>query len=233
MSRRAKGVKGNTPIGTLADIILGDKEEALAWHLSVVMGDDKYDALTMLAVVLPKYWEAREDGKGRSPLPPRSVFRRLYYVHSTGGMRGFHRFTRDFLADVAGHLEGCLFHLYYADADPHANPNLTMGALTEKLRATGAISQELAAQLQAYNRTVNVSSKHFESFPLPENLDERTFSVYDAALALVMMRKLSMQLFPLLRQKGLIGDVDWPPFDDRWLQFFPLVKHRASDMREE
>lgn len=218
-------------IESLADILLDGKEKALAYHLNVIMGNDKYDALLFLALILPKYWNG--EGKSRSSLPPRSVFKRLYYVHQTGGMREFREKTRDFMIDIAGYLEGCLYHLYVEGAGPYPHPNLPFGPLVERLRRRGIIPEGLVLQLKAYNKAVNVPSKHFDAFPVPERLDERTFSVYDAALAFVMTRKISLQLFPIMRAKGIIGDVDWPPFDERWLKVFPLIERRQSNTRGE
>ena len=118
-----------------------------------------------------------------------SIFKTLAYVHDVAGLREFGEKTRNFLTNVSGFLEGCLFHLYI-DAGPYAHANLPFGKLVGALQEDGAIPDELAASLWAFNKVVNVSSKHFDSFPMPERLDEHTFSVGDAAYAFVMMRKL-------------------------------------------
>jgi hypothetical protein len=56
---------------------------------------------------------------------------------------------------------------------------------------------------------VNVPSKHFNARFLPSALDERNFSVPEAAYALMMMRKLSMPFFALLKENGVEMKADW------------------------
>jgi len=145
-------------------------------------------------------------------------------------MREFADKTRDFLADVSGFLEGCLFHLLHSDAGPYGDTNLPFGRLVEALRNEGAFPEGFAEQLWAFNHAVNISSKHFDSFPMPEPLDEHTFSVGDAAYAFVMMRKLAIPLFELLRKKGVIA-AEWPPLDEKWLTWSPLITE-AKQRRE-
>jgi hypothetical protein len=215
-------------IAELAHAILDERELALAKHLSVVLGDDRYNSEAVFAAILPLYW--RQNGEIKVVLPPRPIFRTLYYVEKYAALRRFREKTRPFLTFLSSHLEGCLFHLS-VNAGPYAKPNLTFGRLVVWLRARGSIPEELANQLQAYNKVVNVPSKHFDAFPPPPGLNERTFSVVEAAYSFVMMRKLSMQLFPLLKTRGVIGEVEWPPFNDRWLESFPLIYQRPKSGR--
>jgi hypothetical protein len=218
-----------SPIAILARSTLDEEETKLANHLAELLADDKYNTFAFLLPILPKYWE-RKDEHTLVALPPRSIFKTLSYVHSTAGMREFADKTRDFLADVSGFLEGCLFHILHPDAGPYGDTNLPFGRLVEALQNEGALREGLADRLWAFNRTVNISSKHFDSFPMPERLDEHTFSVPDAAYAFVMMRKLAIPLFELLRKKGVIT-AEWPPFDEKWLTWSPLITE-ATQRRE-
>lgn len=51
-------------------------------------------------------------------------------------------------------------------------------------------------------------------------LDERTFSVIETVYAIVIMRKLSIQLFALLKTNGVLLPHGWPEFKDEWLSSF-------------
>jgi hypothetical protein len=209
-----------SPIEMFAHHFLDQEEVELADHLAELLDDDKYNTFLFLVPILPRYWKKK--GNVTVALPPRSIFKTLSYVHSTAGLREFAHKTRDFLADVSGFLEGCLFHLQF-DVGPYAHSNLTFGQLVAALEKRGSLSKELASNLWAFNKTVNISSKHFDSFPMPEGLDEHTFSVRDAACAFVMMRKLAIPLFELLRQKGVL-DAAWPSFDKRLIYWFPMME---------
>jgi hypothetical protein len=73
----------------------------------------------------------------------------------------------------------------------------------------------LSADLFDFNNIANIPAKHFTaSKKVESNLDERTFSVYDATLDFVMMRHLSIQLFSLLKTKGVLLPSQWKEFDD-------------------
>ena len=165
-----------SPIEVVAHAILDQGEIDSADHLAELLADDKYDTFAFLIPILPRYWAKKNDIT--VALPPRSIFKTLAYVHDIAGLREFGEKTRNFLTNVSGFLEGCLFHLYI-DAGPYASPNLPFGKLVGALRENGAIPDQLAANLWAFNKVVNVSSKHFDSFPMPERLDEHTFSVGD------------------------------------------------------
>jgi len=190
------------------------------------------NTLVFVAAILPRYW--KKEGNITMALPPRSIFKALSYVNQTAATREFAGKTRDFLKDIFGFLEGCLFHLY-TKASPYASPNLPFGKLVEALHKQGVLSDELARQLGAYNRVVNVSSKNFDAFPMTERLDQSTFSVNDAANVFVMMRKLAIPLFILLKKKGVL-EAEWPPFDERWLTRSPLMdegQERKGGLRSD
>lgn len=200
--------------------MLDEKEIKLSEHLSVLFADDKYDVGSVVAAVLPKYWE--QVGENRRSLSPQPIFRSLYYVHSYADQIDFAGKTRIFLDFICGHLEGCLFSLY-ANVSRYAQSKLTFGKLIEVLYGMNILSDKLAGQLWAFNRTVNIPSKHLGALDMPVALEERTFSVLDAACAFVMMRKLSVLLFALLKEKGVL-QADWPSLDERWLDWSPLIQ---------
>jgi hypothetical protein len=106
------------------------------------------------------------------------------------------------------------------------------GPLVLALHKQGVLSEELATRLLAFNKTVNAPSKHFNAHFLPSALDERTFSVPEAAYAFMMMRKLSIPLFALLEEKGIEMKADWPPFDPGWQDWSPLISERRQRMVE-
>ena len=68
----------------------------------------------------------------------------------------------------------------------------TFGPLVKRLKDDGVLPAELARHLWKFNDSVNVASKHFDAYMPTRRLRERTFSVMEAAWALVLMRKLSM-----------------------------------------
>jgi hypothetical protein len=213
-----------SPIEVLALAMLNPEETELANHLAELLEDDKYNTYAFLIPILPRYWAKK--GDITVALSPRSIFKTLSYVHATAGMRDFGDKTRDFLSIVSGFLEGCLFHLHI-QAGPYAHPNLPFGRLVKALSEDGAIPNELAANLWTFNKAVNISSKHFDSFPMPERLDEHTFSIGDTAYAFLMMRKLAIPLFGLLQKKGVLN-ATWPPLDKKLLKWSPLMSAHAQ-----
>jgi hypothetical protein len=216
-------------IAELAHLMLDEQELKLADHLSVLLADDEYDAGLVVAAILPKYWE--QVGESQHTLPPRAIYRCLYYVDADAGLINFADRTRNFLDNVCAHIEGCLF-LLYEEVSGQAESRWPFGPLVLALRKQGTLSDELASRLLAFNKIVNVPSKHFNAHFLPSALDERTFSVAEAAYAFMMMRKLSVPLFALLKEKGVEMKADWPPFDPRWQDWSPLISERRREKAE-
>ena len=64
-----------TLIQSLALQFLDEREQALAFHLSLLLGDPKLDAFSVMGDILPKYYE--KVGNHYSTLEPRSVYRSL------------------------------------------------------------------------------------------------------------------------------------------------------------
>jgi hypothetical protein len=107
----------------------------------------------------------------------------------------------------------------------YESPQVPFGPLVYKLWKDGRITKELAGQLLKFNEVVNVPSKHqtVQDF-LGLSLEERSFSVLDAALSFVMMRKLSMQLFAILKQNGVTLPGEWKEFKEEWLSWDRRVR---------
>ncbi len=82
----------------------------------------------------------------------------------------------------------------------------------------------MAEQLWAFNKAVNVPSKHFSAYLPTHWLDERTFSVAEASYGFVMMRKLSMELFELFKTRRIDVPEPWPQFKRAWLTWYPLIE---------
>ena len=112
--------------------------------------------------------------------------------------------TRHFIALLAAHIEGCLFWLT-KEAIEFGSPALPFGGLVKRLCKENILHKKLATYLLDFNNIANIPTKHFTaSKRIQSNLDERTFSIYEAALDFVIMRRLSIQLFSLLKAKGVL-----------------------------
>lgn len=211
-------------IEALAQELLSEEELALALKLSEVLEDSNYDAVGLLHKVLPKYW-VRDGGSVRS-LSPRSVYRPFYYVATYAESPHFEEHSRIFIDNVCGHIEGCLHWLVKATVGSERG-GLPFGPLVKLLEEAQIVETELADQLMIFNRVVYIPAKHHtvQDF-LGLSLDERSFSVQDASFALVLARKLSVQLFDLLRSHGEPIPADWKPFSSAWLTWRRLVSQR-------
>lgn len=207
-------------IESLAGQLLDADELAIATHLTQLFNDPEGDAEAILAAIMPKYSEKRDDHE--FTLSPDSIYRPLFYVQGYGGRSDFAEVTRTFLNNVSAHLEGCLDQL---SRTPSRNRSQTgpFGPMLIQLRKDAVIPENLADELAAFNRIVNVRSKHFKAHQPTRRLDERTFSVGEASLAFVMMRKLSIQLFEIMRARGVSLPTDWPLFDKEWLTWSPTI----------
>jgi hypothetical protein len=140
------------------------------------------------------------------------------------GLREFGRFTGVFLDMVCGHLEACLERLTPQSPPKSRHPTTPFGALASSLYRTGVIAQTLADRLYRFNKVVNVASGH--------SPNERRFSVSDAALAFVMMRKLSIQLFTALKARGVNLPTRWKDLDETWLTWDRKVSNRGNTGQE-
>ena len=204
-------------IEQLALDLLDQRELQLAKHLSLLLGDDKWDVGPLVEEILPVYWEKM--GDILQNLEPGSIYRSLYYIHKYSAEGNFKNCTRSYMTFISNHLEGCL--LYLTPFPPeHRGPSKPFGRLVKPLKQAGVLSEELAEQLWKFNAAVNVPSKHFDAYMPTRRLDERTFSVMEAAYAFVLMRRLSMQLFGLLQANGVSLPHGWPEFKDGWLSWF-------------
>lgn len=203
-------------IADLAIDILDEKEFQLSWFLSDLLENPKCYLVTALVEdILPKYSEEKE---GHSyTLQPDPIYRPLYYLHTHTVVPNFGDITRHYISLAAAHIEGCL---YWLTETPIKNrkPSKPFGGLVFMLNQQGIIPNKLSLDLMNFNKIVNVPSKHFTAnFRNRSSVEERTFSCFDAALALIMMRKLSMQLFDILISKGICLPYGWKQFDERWL----------------
>ena len=209
-------------IERLAADLLDQPELQLAERLALLLDDDTLDSGSLIEDMIPIYWE-RVDDRLRS-LSPDNIYRPLYYVHAYGSLRNFRDKTRTFMTSISGHLEGCL--LYLTPSPPeHGVPPRPFGRLVSPLKRTRVLSTELADQLWRFNAAVNVSSKHFDAYMPTRWLHERTFSVTEAAYAFLLMRRLSIKVFALLKANGVILLHDWPDFKNEWLSWSRQINH--------
>jgi hypothetical protein len=206
----------STEIELIAADTLDQRELQLAERLAFILDDDNMDSGSLIEDILPIYWERVEDRLRN--LSPSIIYRPLYYVHSYGGLRDFKGKTRTFMQSISGHLEGCLLCLT-APPPRYGSPPRPFGRLVGPLNNAGVLSDELANQLWRFNEAINVSSKHFNAYMPTVWLDERTFTVKEAACAFLLMRKLSIPLFALLQVNGVALPQSWPDFKTEWLSW--------------
>ena|SRR4030067_433156 len=199
----------------LAQETLDNNEFALAQFLSELLADPRCKFVSVLVEdILPVYCEKRSDSS--YTLQPDPIYRPLYYIHSYSAMRTFGRFSRGFVAMTGAHIEGCL--LWLTKTPPHFRaPSKPFGNLVWMLFKENVLSETLADKLLKFNKIANVPAKHFDTFSSPRSTDERTFSIFEAALDFVIMRNLSIQLFGLLQSRGVALPHLWKKFDPEWL----------------
>lgn len=176
-----------------------------------------YDAASLVEEILPVYCE--RVGDKDHILFPSNIYRPLYYIHSWSSPGNFRESTRAYMIVISGHLEGCLLFLISSRPSKYGAPSQPFGRLIDPLKASGILSAELADQLLKFNTAVNVPSKHFGAYIPTHWLNERTFSVMETTCAFVLMRKLSIQLFALLKANSVVLPHRWPEFKDEWLSW--------------
>lgn len=201
--------------------IFDQKELQLSRHLAFLLEDDSCDSSSLVEEMIPIYWEGVGDRK--RTLFPDNIYRPLYYIHVWSSTCNFRDSTRAYMMVISGHLEGCLMYLTSSPPSQYGVPSQPFGRLVRPLKASGILSAELADQLWKFNAAINVPSKHFGTYVPTHWLDERTFSVFETTCALVLMRKLSMKLFEILKVNGVILPHGWPEFKDEWLSWSPKI----------
>lgn len=211
-----------TEIEVLATGLLNQQELQLAERLALLLDDDTLDSGSLIEDIIPIYWERVVDRLRN--LSPGIIYRPLFYVHSQGSLRKFKNRTRTFMTFISSHLEGCLLCLT-SSPPRYGSPPRPFGRLVGPLKNAGVLSDELADQLWRFNEAINVSSKHFNAYMPTDWLDERTFTVKEAACAFLLMRKLSIRLFALLQANGVILPHGWPDFKTEWLSWSREITH--------
>lgn len=206
--------------------MLDEEELVLAYHLSDILENDELDAGLFVATILPVYFEV--EGDRARTLRPDPIYRPLYYVHVYADKQDFGGYSRIFMDMASAHIEGCLKWLT-PNPPEYRSGGGPFGTLVVALHKAGILGAELSEYLRDFNASVNVPSKHFAADFLDRSyLDKRTFSVDDAALSLIMARKLSVQLFDLLVARGVSLPQLWPPFKQEWLSWSPKITPREG-----
>lgn len=218
-----------TSISQLASEILDERELQLAKRLAFLLDDDKWDAASLIESIIPVYWERVDEWD--QTLDPENVFRPLYYIHAKASKasENFRENTRAYMLYISGHIEGCLQQLVPLPRDDR-RISKTFGPLVARLKEKGILLAELAGQLWKFNDAINVPSKHFGAYMPTRRLRERTFSVIETALSLVLMRKLSIQLFDLLKTRGRPLPKQWPAFKEEWLTYTREVRDNSETL---
>ncbi len=205
-------------IERLAFDLLDETELQLADHLSFLLGDDKWDAGPLVGEILPVYWE--KVGDRSQNCYPGNIYRPLNYIHVWSSRGGFKDSTRAYMDVLSSHIEGCLQNLLGLSVYGRGMAR-AFGPAVIKLEKQKILSAALARQLLRFNEVINVPAKHFGAY-MPTNwLDERTFNPGETVLAILIMRRLSMQLFKLLKANGVSMAHEWPEFRDEWFSRFP------------
>ena len=200
----------------LADQILDEKEWKLSLFLSELLENPLcYLVSNLVKDILPKYSEKR--GKSSYTLDPDPIYRPLYYLHKYSGMSDFGGISRHYIALTGAHIEGCLHWLTKKPPRFRAPPK-PFGYLVIKLHELKILPEKLSIELMRFNKIVNIPAKHFTAhYKSRSQIEKRTFSCFDTALTLMMMRKLSIQLFDLLISRGVVLPQLWKKFDNNWL----------------
>lgn len=206
-----------TDIERLAFDFLDDKELRLANHLSLLLGDDKWDAGPLIEEILPVYWE--KIGDRSQNCHPGNIYRPLNYIHVWSSLGDFKDRTRAYMDVISNHIEGCLQNLLRLPTQGRAMSR-AFGNLVQQLKEQRLLSPELANHLWKFNEAINVPAKHFGAYAPTNWLDERTFSVIETIYAIIIMRKLSVQLFALMKANDIPLPHEWPEFKDEWLSSF-------------
>jgi len=192
--------------------MLDERELHLASHLSELLSNGKWDGASLVEDIVPVY----SDESRKQTLEPDPIYRAFMYLHDYADSIDFAKNTRIFILNACWHIEGCLVCLTPSPPRFRGTKG-PFGKLVNTLKEE-VLPLQLADQLMKFNKVVYVPAHHPSSQYVPKSLtDERTFSVHDAALAFVMMRKLSMQLFQLLESKGISLPHKWKNFRDEWL----------------
>jgi len=201
-------------IKRLADF-LSENERKLAAHIAGLFDAPEHDAVSLMTKILPGCWITRDCSE--FTIAPRDVYRALHYLHvSSRQAKSYGLDTRKWIWLTGQHLEGCLEYLTTNVPGIKKSLNRPFGPLVKGLEKEGVLPFPLAKQLLAFNSLANVPAKHITASPTVYELN-KTFSVLDAATAFVVMRKLSIQLFEILRQRGITLPKRWIEFSNDWL----------------
>lgn len=192
-------------IALLAKDILDDNEMELAMHLKSVLDDSTLDAASLILEIVPVF----SDSSGTRTLEPDPIYRPLMYLEMYANGRDFRRVTRIFILNACWHIEGCLKWLM-----PHLSESGAVqgpfGPLVLALIKGGIVPFELGEQLMNFNKAAYVPAHHPSArYTAGSSLNESTFSVLEASLVFVMMRKSSMRLFDLMEARGVILPHGW------------------------
>jgi len=197
-----------TEVAKLADRLLDQKELKVASDLAKILSDDESLEIqlvgSMVDKILPAYWDIKDE---REPqIDPSPIFRPLYYLHGYSNLADFGKFTGELVEMASAHLEACMQWLTLTPAEEW-NGGRDFSKLITLLRDADVLPPRLAGDLQDFDRVANAPPEDSGS----ESPGRPRFSIEDAALLLIITRKLSIQLFELLNSHGVTIEHPWPP----------------------
>ena len=201
----------SSDIVLLAQELLDEQEWELARHLESLLTNNEMDASSLIEEIVPIYTTTC----GTRTLEPDPIYRPFMYLVDYADNRRFSNNTRIFILNACWHLEGCLKYL----ATPPPKFRSTSGPFGEllvELKNAEVLPLKLFGELMKFNKTVYVPAHHPSVLFTPNSeIGRPTFSVLEAALSFFMMRKLSIPLFDLLKDRGVRLNC-WKDFDKKW-----------------
>lgn len=163
--------------------------------------------------------------------------------------RGFYKYlladppqfasSTDFMLKLTYHLEGCLVCLSLRTAI--GNPDNPFGRLLNSLEDKQVVGKELAALLHLFNQYAIIPVKHANAvlkLVARRSWRDPTYGSEAMAEALTCERKLSSELFPILRRYDVKPLYAWPDLTReasmrilRSSEVLPLTSYFAGKLR--
>ena len=204
-------------IGLLARDLLDERELQLGRHLADLIGEKGGGCARSLIVdILP----TEADGT-HGTMVPGMVYRPLVYLCRSSDAKEFEKVVGAFLEMISAHIEGSLRWLSAPRPTAATGSSGSFGSLAIELYRKGILPQALADQLVRFNKALGMKSTRGATgyrvgVVAPGSGGEGSEDL-EAALALVVMRKLSIQLFSLFKSRGINLPKGWSEFKEEWL----------------
>lgn len=189
--------------------LLSNDEIAIAKRIQWLIDRRKMKkAQSLVEEIFPKYWAIKEEIP--YTLYPDFVYRSLYYLDHP---KLFLTDSSYIVHKMGEHLESLLKLL------PGSKSNLSLGAQSQFLKGK-ALPSDLAHDLLEFNSVADIPAKHSSAnTSLPSRLDVRSFTLEEITLLLMVMRRLSISLFAILKNQGINLREGWKAYDPDWAKW--------------